>query len=186
MANKISSTYCILHQTLLSHGLILIEIQIFSCKKMRIENVVYKMVDILSRSQCVNSSPLVPHIYASVNWVNIGSGNGLSPARRHAITCTNADLLSTGPLGTHFSEIWIEILIFSFKKMRQKMSSATWRPFWPGGDELTAASVPWCVLTVPQVLPLGPAAKYVVRYTTLRQTRETRPYLLMLCPSVHN
>ena len=38
-------------------------------------------------------------------------------ARRQAITWTNADALSIRPLGTNFSEIWIEILILSFKKM---------------------------------------------------------------------
>ena len=32
-------------------------------------------------------------------------------------------------LGTNFSEIWIEILTFSFKKMPLKISSAKWRPF---------------------------------------------------------
>ena len=35
--------------------------------------------------------PLVPYIYASVNWVSIGSDNGLSPVRRQAITYTNID-----------------------------------------------------------------------------------------------
>ena len=44
-----------------------------------------------------------------MNWVGIGSGNGLSPVRWQAITSTNADLLSIGPLGTNFSEIQIEI-----------------------------------------------------------------------------
>ena len=39
--------------------------------------------------------PLVLHIYASVNWVSVGSGNGLSPIRRQAITWTNTGLLST-------------------------------------------------------------------------------------------
>ena len=57
-----------------------------------------------------------------MNWVNIDSGNGLAPVRRQAITWTNADLLSIGPLGTNFSEILIEIHIFSVKKMRLKMS----------------------------------------------------------------
>ena len=33
-------------------------------------------------------------MYASVNWVNIGSGNGLVPVRRQAITLTNACLSS--------------------------------------------------------------------------------------------
>ena len=72
------------------------------------------------------------HIYASVNWLSIGSSNGLAPERRQAITWTNAEpvtwtnagLLSIGPLGTNFSEIWIKIQKFSFTKMHLKMSSA--------------------------------------------------------------
>ena len=35
---------------------------------------------------------------------------------------TNVGLLSFEPLGTNFSEIWIEILTFSFKKVRFEMS----------------------------------------------------------------
>ena len=54
----------------------------------------------------------------------IGSDNGLSPDRRQAIIWTNAGILLIGPLGTNFSEILIEILTFSFKKMRLKVSSA--------------------------------------------------------------
>ena len=46
---------------------------------------------------------------ASVNWVSIASGNGLSPTRRQAIAWTNGDLLPAGPLGTNFSEIRIKI-----------------------------------------------------------------------------
>ena len=72
------------------------------------------------------------HIYASVNWVSIGSGNGLSPVRHQAIAWTNADLLSIGPLGTRFSEIKIENVTFSFKKMHLKMLCVKWRPFCPG------------------------------------------------------
>ena len=63
-------------------------------------------------------------IYVSINWVIIGPGNGLSLVRCQAITWTNAGLLSIGLMGTYFSEIWIEILSFSFKKMQLKMSSA--------------------------------------------------------------
>ena len=59
----------------------------------------------------------------------IGSDNGLSPGRRQAIIWTNAGILLIGPLGTNFSEILIEIIIFSFKKMRLKVSSGIWRPF---------------------------------------------------------
>ena len=46
----------------------------------------------------------------------IGSNNGLWPSRHQAIIWTNAGILLVGPLGTNFSEISIEILIFSFKK----------------------------------------------------------------------
>ena len=62
----------------------------------------------------------------------VGSDNGLSPGRRQAIIWTNAGMLLIGPLGTNFSEILIEILTFSFKKMRLKVSPAKWRPFCLG------------------------------------------------------
>ena len=66
--------------------------------------------------------------------VNIGSGNGLVPVRRQAITWINADLLTIRPLETNFSEILIKIQRFSFKKMHLKMSSAKCQAailFWP-------------------------------------------------------
>ena len=73
----------------------------------------------------LNPSPLVPHLCnASVNWVSIGSGNGLSPARCQAITRTNAVSLSIEPLGTKFSKIQIKIHDFSLMKMYLKRSSA--------------------------------------------------------------
>ena len=62
----------------------------------------------------------------------IGSDNGFSPGRRQAIIWTNAGILLIEPLWTNFSEILIGIQIFSFKKMRLKMSSAKWRPFCLG------------------------------------------------------
>ena len=71
-------------------------------------------------------------IYASVSWIIIGTGNGLSPIRRQAITSTNAVLLSIGLLGTSFSEILIGIMSFSWEKMHLKMSSGKWQPFCPG------------------------------------------------------
>ena len=58
----------------------------------------------------------------------IGWDNGLSPGRRQAIIWTSAGILLTGPLGTNFSEILIELKTFSLKKMRLKVSSAKWRP----------------------------------------------------------
>ena len=74
----------------------------------------------------VNSPPHSAACNASVNWVSIGSGNGLSPVWRQAITNTwiNTGLLSIGLLGTNFSEIWIGILSFSFKKMHSQLLSA--------------------------------------------------------------
>ena len=47
----------------------------------------------------------------------IVSDNGLSPSRHLAIVWINAGILLTGPLGTNFSEIFIEIYLFSFKKL---------------------------------------------------------------------
>ena len=56
--------------------------------------------------------------------------------RRQAIIRSNSDILPITPQGTYFNEILFEIQIFSFKKMRLKMSSAKWRLFCPGRDEL--------------------------------------------------
>ena len=53
----------------------------------------------------------------------IGPDNGLLPGRRQAIIWTNTGLLLIGPLETNFSEILIEILTFSFKKMHLKIES---------------------------------------------------------------
>ena len=51
----------------------------------------------------------------------IGSDNGLSPAgRRQAIIWTSAGILLIEPLGIKFSEILIEIDIFSLKKYTWK------------------------------------------------------------------
>ena len=71
------------------------------------------------------------------NLTIIVSDNGLSPYRRQAIIWTNAGILLIGPLGTNFSEILIEILTFSFTKMRLKVSSAKRRPFCIGLNVLT-------------------------------------------------
>ena len=68
---------------------------------------------------------LSPH-----NTTYMRQWSGPALVRCQAITSTNADLLSTGPLGTNFSEIRIKITKFSFMKMHLKISSAKWRPFW--------------------------------------------------------
>ena len=66
----------------------------------------------------------------------IGSDSGLSPDRRQVIIWTNAGILLIGTLGTKFREILIEIITFSFKKMRLKLSSAKRWPFCLGLNEL--------------------------------------------------
>ena len=78
----------------------------------------------------------VTHICVG-NLTIIGSVNGLSPGRRQAIIWTNDGILLIWPLGTNFSEILIEIPIFSFQKMQLKMSSAKCRPFCLGLNVLT-------------------------------------------------
>ena len=60
----------------------------------------------------------------SANQAIIGSDNALSPARRQAIIWTNDNIiLQIRPLGTNFSEILIEIQIFSLKKIHSKMAA---------------------------------------------------------------
>ena len=78
---------------------------------------------------------LVTHICVG-NLTIIGPDNGLSPGRRQAIIWTNAGILLIRPLGTNFSELLVEILIFSFKKIHLKVSSAKSRPFCLGLNEL--------------------------------------------------
>ena len=51
------------------------------------------------------------HIYASVNWVIIGSGNDLLPVQCQAITWTNV-----GPMGTNFCEVRNKILYNNFHR----------------------------------------------------------------------
>ena len=58
-----------------------------------------------------------------------GSDSGLLPGQRQAIIWTSAGILLIGPLGTNFSEIVVEILTFTLKKMHLKVSSAKRRPF---------------------------------------------------------
>ena len=73
----------------------------------------------------------------------IDSDNGLSPDRHQAIIWTNSGLLLIGPLRINFSEILIEILTFSFKKMHLKVSSAKLCPFCLGLNGLNKQSSLW-------------------------------------------
>ena len=82
----------------------------------------------------------VTHICISKLTI-IGSENGLSPGRRQAIIWTNAVILLIRPLGTNFNEMLIEILAFSFMKMRFKVSSVKLRPFCLGLNVLMAVFI---------------------------------------------
>ena len=86
----------------------------------------------------------------------IGSDNGLAPGRRQAISWTNAGLLLIGHLWTNFSEILIEIRIFSFKKMHFKESSAKWRSCCLGLHVLSL----YCLLLKPSAISY--ISEYVV------------------------
>ena len=102
------------------------------------------------------------HIFYLTHWGRVthicvsrltitGSDNGLSPGQRQAIIWTNAGILLIGPLGTNFSENVIEILAFSFKNMRLKVSSAKWRPFCLGLSVLRAKDNIFSVLSLKMV-----------------------------------
>ena len=88
------------------------------------------------------------------NLIIIGLDNGLSPGQRQAIIWTNAGILLIGPSGTNFSEILIEILTFSFKNMRFKMSSAKWWPFCLGLNVLSRWQFDW--MKAGRALPIIP------------------------------
>ena len=72
----------------------------------------------------------------SLNWVIIGSDNGLLPVWCQAIIWTNTWILLTGPLGTNFGEILIGIQTFSFKKLHLKTLSAKCHLFCLSLNEL--------------------------------------------------
>ena len=59
----------------------------------------------------------------------MGSDNGLFLVQCQAIIWTNPGLLLIGPLARNFSEIWIKIRQFAYKRMHLKMSSTKWRTF---------------------------------------------------------
>ena len=105
------------------------------------QHIIYRLLSTIRKINEIEGTHLthwgrVKHICIG-KLIIIGSDNGLSPGRRQAIIWTNAGIWSIRPLGTHFSEILIEILTFSFKKMHLKMSSAKWRLFCLGLNELS-------------------------------------------------
>ena len=92
----------------------------------------------------------VTHICVS-KLTSIASDNGLSPGRRQAIIWTSAGIMLIGPLRTNFSEILIEIITFSCKKMHFKVSSAKRRPFCLALNVLTTHNAK--LLPRPKLVP---------------------------------
>ena len=100
--------------------------------------------------QCWQSS-MSAYSITRLQWVNslicvrkltiLGPDNGLSPGQCQAIIWTNAGILLIRPLETNFSEILIEIHIFSFKKMHLKTSPGKWWPFCLGLNVLSVAGI---------------------------------------------
>ena len=115
--------------------------------------------DVCTCTHCCISSSFPLHIclthWARVTHICIskltttGSDNGLSLDRRQAIISTKAGMLVIGPLGTNFSEIFVAILTFSFKKISLKVLSAKWRSFCLGLNVLTIPTVSSTFFTIP-------------------------------------
>ena len=80
-------------------------------------------------------------MYVSLNWVIIGSGNGLLPVQYQAITWTNAALLSIGLLGTISVKLEPWFYHFHLRKCIWKCCLPKWQPICPGGDELSYYAV---------------------------------------------
>ena len=76
-------------------------------------------------------------IYSVSKLTIIGLDNGLSLGRHQAIILTSAGILLIGLLWTNFSEIVIEIYVFSFEKMHLKLSPGNWQPCCLGLNLLT-------------------------------------------------
>ena len=96
-----------------------------------------------SRLQALAALNSLRHICVSKLTI-IASDNDLSPGRRQAIIWTSAGILFIGPLGTNFSEILIEIITSSFKKMRLKVSFTKWRTCCLGLNVLRWSASPMC------------------------------------------
>ena len=88
----------------------------------------HKLLENKSTCQELTHWGWVTHVCVSKLTI-FGSDKGLLAGRRQAAIWTNAGILFTGPLGTNFDEILIEIHTFSLKKIDLKMLSGQWRPF---------------------------------------------------------
>ena len=103
--------------------------------------------DYLTRKVSTGSSNGDSPLFNLIHWgrvTHIGVGNlntigpdkSLSPGKRQTIIWNNAGILFIGHVATYCSEILIEISIFSFNKIRFKMSSGKCRSFCLGFSAL--------------------------------------------------
>ena len=78
----------------------------------------------------INTSRLGGTYMHHWNWVIIGSGNGLMPVCRQAITWINDDLLSIRLFGTKFSKIFVKIKHFHWQSSIWKycLTLPKWQP----------------------------------------------------------
>ena len=88
--------------------------------------------------------PLVPHIYVgelSHHWFRKWPVACTAPSH-YLNQCCHIVIYSPRNI---FQWNSFEIQIFSFKKMPLNLSSAKWRPFYPGGDKLIIVTDHMCV-----------------------------------------
>ena len=109
---------------------------------------------------------LLPYGFNRPQWVNCclfstkplpaTKKSGKSPSRLsvlQSITWTNADLLSIGPQGTNFREIWMKIQEFSFNKcIDLEILYEKYRPLCPGLNLLKGIGVHWSIKIYPDIL----------------------------------
>ena len=76
------------------------------------------------------------------------------------------------PLETNFSEILIEIYVFSFKKMHLKMSSGKWRPFCLG-------------LSVLSQFALYQPANSIIKHSDMLADKKLKAFFTYVCLIIH-
>ena len=97
------------------------------------------MAAILSRPQCVNTSPSSATYITGSPLVQIMDCRLFSTKPLHKPMLTNCQFIS-GPLGANLCEIWIKIQNFPLMKMHWKMLSRKRHPFCPEWDEWMACN----------------------------------------------
>ena len=138
-----------------------------SCQKVNLEiwnyhdsssdfNLIYDHINFCMQEGNMNSEVKLP-VYSSppcAAYMHQRIWSALvqiMPIRHQAITWTKPGLLSIGRLRTNFSEIWMGILSFSFKKMHLKMLSAKMAAILSRGRWVKQQSVTGCCYVLPVI-----------------------------------